>query len=518
MKVIPHFREEKVFPWFSNENGYFRGFIFKDSGECLTGKPALEYLIQRHLDSPNSIPKNWNGCFSAALFLNHAVVLMADAVSAFPLFYLVAEQHCAIGDDARQLAEFLQLTRREDTLHFEIFSICPGNETLYTGVIQVLAGQSIVIQNRQIKNEIHGEIGAVAQSDGQSTQTVWDGVIDRLLSSGKPSHWVIPLSGGWDSRLILASLWSRGVRNIVTYTYGDISSFEVKEAQRVANHLGVEWHWVNYDETLLSLWDSEEVQQYLKSQTRGFISPQEQELFALLELRNKGVIDKGCIALPGYCGDLLAGSYTIPGIKAYSPWDGKMVAAWMHAKHLSFIDEFPVQQEAMGLLNNQWQTFGEGRFDTWLVGYENWFTQQKVSKYILSGLRSFEHVGMEWRMPMWDRQWMNHWYSQPHEKRWNRQAFKQWATASYFKPLGIEVVEHEQAESSMKSWKSMIRVKYPRLFACIKSMRFWRNASDINNAQYLEKRIGSTLIQQGVQPRIQKLNPLIAQYILSRGW
>ncbi len=506
--------DQKVFPWHKSEAGFIRGYILLDDGAELSGEKALDYLRGVLVNADLNDFQNWNGSFAAIVLDQDKCYVISDGISSFPLFYRQSNDGIIISDSAIKLSELDENIFKSDTLHFELFSICPGNETLIKGVFQILAGEGILFSNGAITSFQHGNIALKVKRKDDTIQNVWDNVLDRLLNDKKPSKWLIPLSGGWDSRLLLASLWDRGVRNIVTYTYGSKNSFEVKTAQSVAQQLGVEWHFVEYDNECLSTFWKEDVQNFFKEQSKGAFSIQEQEVFALLKLKEKGIIESGYKALPGYCCDLLAGSYTIQGVRETDLFDREVATQWVKAKHMSFIKSTDLPEAAEELLFSQlfirdFNTMGE-----WMSHYERWFTQQKVSKYIISGLRSFEWMGLEWRLPYWDRQWMNLWYNTDFEFRWNRNLFKQWANERYFTPLGLTMSEESEESFKANSWKERLRVHYPNVFSVLKRFVFWRKAVDINNAKYLQNSISRHLEQHGIPPRLQELNPLLAQWVL----
>lgn len=503
-----------VFPWITNNVGSFRGYIYDSHDKKIQGIEAIEYLRGKLLNNEKLPISGLNGSFSAVITIDSICFAISDAIAAFPLFYSVNESGTWIGDDANVIADRTNIQQRTDTDHFEIFSICPRNETLFPNVFQILAGEGITVNNGKVSRFIHGQIADYQGEAKLEIQQVWDATLDRMLSNEVPLKWVVPLSGGWDSRLILASLWDRGVRNIVTYTYGVKDSFEVEAAQHVAKTLGLDWHFVEYDAECLSAFWRKEVQQFFKTESRGAFSIQEQELFALLHLKEQGVIHSGYIAVPGYCGDLLAGSYSIPGLLKDQPFDAAYAWQWIQAKHLSFIDEIESKKFATELLRAQLFDCEHITMGDWLSHYEKWFTQQKVSKYILSGLRSYEFAGLEWRMPFWDRTWMDYWYQQPLEKRWDRIHFKQWANRRYFEPLSISMRIESESAFEVDGWKERLRLNYPSVFSTLKRLAFWRKSADINNSRNLEKEVSSRLIQHGIQPRIARLNSLLAQWVL----
>lgn len=515
MNVQLFLDDHVIFPWYKSDAGCIRGYILLDDGKEISGQDALNYLKNELFNANWNHFQKWNGCFSAVILDHDKGFAISDGISSFPLFYAKANEELMISDDGRKLTTSGNDINNTNTRHFEFFSICPGRDTLLNGVFQLLAGELLTWDNENISIRQHGNLGRSSLAKSQGIQNVWDKVLDKLLSREQPTKWLLPLSGGWDSRLLLASLLDRGVRNIVTYTYGSKDSFEVHSARSVANKLGVEWHFVEYDNECLSAFWNPDIQSFFLKECKGAFSIQEQELFALLQLKEQGIIGAGYRALPGYCCDLLAGSYTIPGIREVEHYKKEIAMQWIRAKHLSFVQSPERIEEAERLLlpqlfDGDFKTMGE-----WMNHYEKWFTQQKVSKYILSGLRSFEFMGIEWRLPYWDREWMNLWYDTNLEERWNRTLFKEWANHRYFIPMQIQMSEDQRPGFVANGWKERLRLRYSRTFTLLKKIAFWKKSMDINNAKYLKESICGYLEQRNISPILDELNPMIAQFVLS---
>ena len=68
-------------------------------------------------------------------------------------------------------------------------------------------------------------------------------MIDSL--NGQPV-W-LPLSGGLDSRFILAMLLQLKYDNIETFSYGVVGFWEIKRAEEIAKFLNIKWRHITYD-------------------------------------------------------------------------------------------------------------------------------------------------------------------------------------------------------------------------------------------------------------------------------
>ena len=55
---------------------------------------------------------------------------------------------------------------------------------------------------------------------------------------------VVPLSAGYDSRLIISSLYHLNAKNIICYSYGKKNNFESKIAKQIANKLNYKWYFI----------------------------------------------------------------------------------------------------------------------------------------------------------------------------------------------------------------------------------------------------------------------------------
>jgi asparagine synthase (glutamine-hydrolysing) len=57
---------------------------------------------------------------------------------------------------------------------------------------------------------------------------------------------VVPLSGGLDSRIIVAMLKRLGVEDVICFTYGKKGNREAEISRQVAEALGYRWYFVEY--------------------------------------------------------------------------------------------------------------------------------------------------------------------------------------------------------------------------------------------------------------------------------
>lgn len=122
---------------------------------------------------------------------------------------------------------------------------------------------------------------------------------------------VLPLSGGYDSRLLASAIKNR--QRLVCFTYGISSnqsqSFEVVKAQHLANRLGLEWHPICLGD----------FHNYLDEWNKSFgVSTHAHGMYHI-EFYTNILKQNGAVPqrfLSGLIGDIWAGSVVFPEVKA----------------------------------------------------------------------------------------------------------------------------------------------------------------------------------------------------------
>ena len=67
--------------------------------------------------------------------------------------------------------------------------------------------------------------------------------------------------------------------------------------------------------------------------------------------------------------------------------------------------------------------------------FENWEWKERQSKFIINSCRVYEFYGFEWRLPLWDLEFINFWSRIPLEMRENKKLYKQYILNSNYKNL-----------------------------------------------------------------------------------
>jgi asparagine synthase (glutamine-hydrolysing) len=121
---------------------------------------------------------------------------------------------------------------------------------------------------------------------------------------------VIPLSGGFDSRLIAVLMKKLNYENVICFTYGRKTN-EVEISQSVASKLGFKWYFVDYDAIdYIGFTKDEQFLTYAFEYSGAYSMVYLQEYFAVKYLKENNLIPEDSVFLPGHSGDYLGGSYT----------------------------------------------------------------------------------------------------------------------------------------------------------------------------------------------------------------
>ncbi|MDR2087403.1 MAG: hypothetical protein LBP72_09555, partial [Dysgonamonadaceae bacterium] len=196
----------KGYKWFS-ENGIFvKGYLFTSDNRLLRGKELADYFsaVPSFADFQAKI-QDANGLFAVVVKRENSLWATIDATRAFPLFYYQQKDLFVITDDPEQLqTDHIPLVLEEDNaVIFTYSGFVPGGKTLWKGVFQLVAGESIRYENGVPTKAFHTEF----LTDTFFTQTreelkenlkqVLEQVGRRMIEAlaGRPV--AIPLSGGF---------------------------------------------------------------------------------------------------------------------------------------------------------------------------------------------------------------------------------------------------------------------------------------------------------------------------------
>jgi asparagine synthase (glutamine-hydrolysing) len=391
-----------------------------------------------------AIVRRLNGCFALVTRRDGGLLAAVDRIRSIPLFYSTRGRELVLSDSAYAVLEGSgsdAIDAAADA-EFRLTGYVTGRETLYAGVYQIEAGELLrwdegnaaALERHRYYAFRHGDFLSSGTSALISAlDQVHAGVFKRLVESVGERTIVVPLSGGYDSRLIGVSLRDLGVRDAVCYSYGVPDNWESRISQELARYLGFRWEFVPYSAERWRAWGaSERFAEFFRAAGNLSSVPHIQDWPAVLELQRERRIPPGSVFVPGHSGDFLAGSHVPkwyverPSLRRRDVLDSILRA------HYSLWDWPPDGERALRHRFDQRiesvagpvrDCSPEEAADT----FERWDLQERQAKFICNSARVYESFGFEWRLPLFDAELMDFWARIPVELRTGRRLYLEFA-------------------------------------------------------------------------------------------
>lgn len=492
-----HLRRNEGFAWKKliapQMSVWAKGYLFDAENRLYDGETLCGYFARVNTESEfANLLLAANGSFAVVLQKADLTLVAVDRLRSIPLFYTSGDATRLVGDDADALANIIGKTLPDITSlqEFALAGFVLGRDTLHPQIKEIQAGEYVRLEQtgstpvRYYRHLHTHDRYATEEEHFAALAGISRQVAKRLICSVHDRPIILPLSGGYDSRYIACMLKEMKYENVICYTYGRSDSHEVAASRQVAASLGYDWHFVEYtDAKVKKVLSSPQYEAYCNYCHNYSSLPHIQEFIALTELRSMGTLPDDGVIVPGFCGDLLGGSY-VPGQFQIGYEDALLKTGLVEHiadKHL-FIKLFNndlvttkvrahIQQvlDEIGAVPDTPANF---------VSYnEAFFTAHKVAKFVVNSLRVYEFFGLEWRMPLWDQELIDYWYSVPVGERIGGRLYNNFLFHNYFEPMNVAIYKELGVNRVAKAYRLLrrFRVSYEFASAVLLTAHKWRN-------------------------------------------
>lgn len=416
----------------SDEGGriFTRGTIWSDNGPATAafGKSSVE-AFAGYLNTCSG--------FYALIYRNDDHLMAAvDHIRSIPLFYSLSNGKLYLSDSAEWIRRETANTQMDPLAkaEFQLISCVSGGDTLFPDIKQLQAGECLMAQmiDGQMSLTLHRYYHfARKEPDSYDESTLWKALdaaavsaVQRLIDYADGRQIVVPLSGGYDSRMIVTLLKRLGCENVLTFTYGTRKSREVEYSRRVAEALGLKWVFVEYtNELWRNVWQTEDRRRYQIMASGWSSLPHMQDWLAVKVLKEKSMVEADSVFVPGHAGGFVVGGLVPEETFSIRQYSLKKVSAALLKKYYS---EAPL--EVFGIPVGVWQQriellLGNVTVNTqreFVNAYERWGWQERQAKFIVNSVRVYEFFDYDWWMPIWYNEFVQFWENIPISFRRNR--------------------------------------------------------------------------------------------------
>ncbi len=359
----------------------------------------------------------------------------ADTVRGYPLYYARSGRTLHLSGCARAVRDAAGLSGLDETSLREFFmaGYCTGSRTLLPGLSQLQAGEALYrAPGREAhralryylfhsKDFLDADEPELIAELGRATDAVFDRLVDDLAGR---TVWV-PLSAGLDSRLVAAKLVERGYPHIETFSYGVPGNHEARHAARVAAALDLPWRFVpTTGRAMRAFHESPARRRYWEYADGLSTVPNPQDIVPLSRLRDEGLLGPDAVLVNGQSGDFSCGAH-IPRALLEPGADLERLMDLACAKHFALWRDMrtpgnlALVRERMRAVLAGLDPAPDGPTEL-AVLHDCWEWQERQAKYVVAGQRIYDFLGLDWRLPLWDLEWMRFWPRVPVAHRLGR--------------------------------------------------------------------------------------------------
>ena len=396
--------------WYSNNNIKVKGYIYDEKNVIYKNENLLNYFenISTEEEFRNAI-SNANGIFSVIIQKEKKIMLAVDKTRTFPLLYIDNENDLIISDDSYFLREnYKNDLDNVNSDEFLSIGFVMGEETLLQDIFQVQAGEYLIFDDNKLKKEFYFDYLTKKISTKSFDELksefldILRDSIQRIIKLANGRQIVLPLSGGYDSRTIASLLKQLNYEKILCYTYGKKNSPEVIISKKVANELGLNWFFVEYNEQTVNqdFPQSNEFKEYYKFASNHISVFSTQDYFAVKYLHDNKIINDNAIFVPGHSGDFLGGSHLDKAEIANR--DNIIDVIYQKQNLLNkkiFKNKKVLKEKISSLIEIE-----NIKDDFFYSIDENFNLKERQSKFIINSLRIYEYFGYQHAIPLWDNE------------------------------------------------------------------------------------------------------------------
>ena len=414
-----------------------------------------------------SLVKKNKGNFSIIIASESYVFAAVDRVRSYPLYYSHStSRHFVSNSSSKILSQLSNPKVNQDSLiTLAMSGYVFGKETLYSDIKQMQAGEALFWRNDDSNPEITRYYTYLPEPiDTKNSSALLDEFSDVVdiaisqlikLADGRPI-WV-PLSGGLDSRLIVAKLVEHKYNNISTFSYGNNGNHEMRQAQYVANQLQVPWYKIpSKSKRAYDLYQSslrKEYEQYSHGLTN---IPSYMEFEPLVHLKDKGSIPDDAIIVNGQTGDFVTGGH-VPEFLLQNDVKLEDIFDYIINKHCSFWKNIHTKkniEKILDILSVQFKDIQN--ISTKVLSlpslYECWEWQERQSKLVVRGQRLYDFLGLQWNLPFWHADMMEFWRKVPYALKLNQSLYVNYLRKYNYKNVFTVLRQKVQPWTLRYSW------------------------------------------------------------------
>ncbi|MCM1555696.1 MAG: asparagine synthase C-terminal domain-containing protein [Bacteroides sp.] len=254
---------------------------------------------------------------------------------------------------------------------------------------------------------------------------------------------VIPLSGGYDSRLLACLCKKYGFPRVICYTYGIKSSPEVNVSRDVARKLGFDWLFVEYtQEKWARFIASPDFEGYLHYGGNLKAIAHIQDLLAIRELKEKSLLPENAVIMPGHSGDVLGGSH-LPSALGKRNIVKKLFGKYFNVNFLTK----PCRRLVLNALAATIET-EDDKEESLLEAFFAWGFRNRQANFIVNSVRAYEYEGYDWYLPLWDDEFVRYWCRIPCTARRGSALYEDALFRLFFKYFEVDYLKSRREISS----------------------------------------------------------------------
>ena len=392
-----------------------------------------------------------------------------DIVRSIPLFFSKQNNKFIVSDSSESLKKItgIKTINPLSSVEFQHTGYVTLSHTLFDQIYQIQAGECIVVDQsgKRIKinrfryyDFLHKVFDNSDNFDFLSLlEKSITNVFSRLHQTTINKTLVVPLSGGLDSRLIISNLHKIGRKNVLCYYYGRKNCKEENISKAIAERLSYDWVSIEYTKKKWNrCYNGGAFENYFNYAGNGSSLPHIQDFLAVKELRDRSIIPEDSIFIPGHTGDFISGGH-IPNMNNNTIQNRDRLVEyiidyhyklWIRKSHQfnSNLDRC-ISNKIMYAIKDHNISTKEDMANI----FEYWEWKERQSKFIINSVRVYEFFGYEWRLPLWDLEFLNFWSKVPLEFRENKKLYKRYLLKSNYKNLFHDYNYKNYEQNNLKS-------------------------------------------------------------------